>query len=205
MTFQLTDEDGEFLVRLARSAIEAYLRDGMKISVPEVPERLRRKCGVFVTLRKVMDGKKVLRGCIGYPYPTHVLVDALIDSAINSAVGDPRFPPVSLDEMDHVVVEVSVLTPPELVEAEDPREYPKLIKVGRDGLIVERGFYRGLLLPQVPVEFGWDEEEFLSQCCIKAGLPPDYWLVEGTKIYRFQAIVFEEKSPRGPVERVRLT
>jgi len=205
MTFQLSDEDGEFLVRLARSAIEAYLRDGMKISVPEVPERLRRKCGVFVTLRKVTDGKKALRGCIGYPYPTHVLVDALIDSAINSAVGDPRFPPVSLDEMDHVVVEVSVLTPPEPVEAEDPREYPKLIKVGRDGLIVERGLYRGLLLPQVPLEFGWDEEEFLSQCCIKAGLPPDYWLVEGTKIYRFQAIVFEEKSPRGPVERVRLT
>jgi len=198
-------EGGQELSGVSGPAIEAYLRDGMKISVPEVPERLRRKCGVFVTLRKVMDGKKGLRGCIGYPYPTHVLVDALIDSAINSAVGDPRFPPVSLDEMDHVVVEVSVLTPPELVEAEDPREYPKLIKVGRDGLIVERGFYRGLLLPQVPVEFGWDEEEFLSQCCIKAGLPPDYWLVEGTKIYRFQAIVFEEKSPRGPVERVRLT
>jgi len=77
--------------------------------------------------------------------------------------------------------------------------------VGREGLIGERGLYRGLLLPQVPVEFGWDEEEFLSQCCIKAGLPPDYWLVEGTKIYKFQAIVFEEKSPRGPVERVRLT
>lgn len=204
MSLQLTDEDGEFLVRLARSAIEAYLRDGTRIFVPETPEKLRRKCGVFVTLRKLVDGEKALRGCIGYPYPTHTLVDALIDSAINSAVGDPRFPPVSLDEMDSIVVEVSVLTPPELVEAEDPRDYPRLIKVGRDGLIVERGLYRGLLLPQVPVEFGWDEEEFLSQCCIKAGLPPDYWLVEGTKIYRFQAIVFEEKAPRGPVERVRL-
>ena len=92
----------------------------------------------------------------------------------------------------------------ELIEVEDPRDYPKAIRVGRDGLIVEKGFFRGLLLPQVPVEWGWDERTFLSQCCLKAGLYPDAWLDKDTRIYRFQAVVFEEEAPRGPVRRVEL-
>jgi len=74
------------------------------------------------------------------------------------------------------------------------------VEVGRDGLIVERGYYKGLLLPQVPVEWGWNGEEFLCQCCMKAGLSPDYWLVDGTKVYKFQALIFEEASPRGKIE-----
>jgi hypothetical protein len=85
-----------------------------------------------------------------------------------------------------------------------PTEYAAKIKVGKDGLIVERGMFKGLLLPQVPVEWKWDEEEFLCQCCIKAGLLPDNWLLEGTKIYRFQAIIFEEEKPRGEVKRKNL-
>jgi len=150
------------------------------------------------------DNRRELRGCIGYPYPTEPLISAVIDSAISSATKDPRFYPLSLEELDQVVFEVSVLTPPELVEAEKPSMYPSKIKVGRDGLIVERGFFKGLLLPQVPVEWNWDEEEFLCQCCIKAGLPPDCWLLKGTKIYRFQAIIFEEVSPKGEVVRKKL-
>jgi len=98
-----------------------------------------------------------------------------------------------------------VLTRPELVRVEDPRDYPKAIKVGRDGLIVEKGFFRGLLLPQVPVEWGWDEETFLGQTCMKAGLYPDAWFDPDTRIYRFQAIVFEEEEPRGRVRRVELS
>jgi len=106
------------------------------------------------------------------------------------------------DELDHVVFEVSVLTPPELVEVENPKEYPSKIKVGQDGLIVERSYCKGLLLPQVPVEWKWDDEEFLCQCCIKAGLPPDSWLLKGTKIYKFSSIIAQETSPSGPVKVV---
>ncbi|RLI13666.1 TIGR00296 family protein [Candidatus Bathyarchaeota archaeon] len=202
MPAQLTDEHGAFLVRLARRAIEEYLRSGAIIRPPEdTPEVLWEPMGVFVTLNKLVGGQKVLRGCIGFPYPQKPLVEATIEAAIASATEDPRFPPMRLPEMDEVVVEVSVLTRPELVRVEDPRDYPRVIKVGRDGLIVEKGFFRGLLLPQVPVEWGWDEETFLSQCCMKAGLYPDAWLDRDTRIYRFQAVVFEEEEPRGPVRR----
>jgi len=83
---------------------------------------------------------------------------------------------------------------------EKPSQYPSKIKVGEDGLIVEKNVFKGLLLPQVPVEWKWDNEQFLCQCCIKAGLPPDCWLLEDTKIYKFQAIIFEEEKPRGEVK-----
>ena len=205
MPIEISDEHGTFLVRLARRAIETYLRSGEVIGPPpDTPGELREPMGVFVTLNKLVGGRKVLRGCIGFPYPQKPLVEATIEAAIASAVEDPRFPPVRLPEMDEIIVEVSVLTKPELVRVEDPRQYPSVIKVGRDGLIVEKGVFRGLLLPQVPVEWGWDEQTFLSQCCMKAGLYPDAWLDPDTRIYRFQAIVFEEESPRGPVKRVEL-
>jgi uncharacterized protein (TIGR00296 family) len=90
------------------------------------------------------------------------------------------------------------------VEVTNPKEYLGKIKVGEDGLIVEKAGYKGLLLPQVPVEWEWCEEEFLCQCCVKAGLSPDSWLTKGAKIYKFQAIVFEEESPQGEVKRVNL-
>jgi hypothetical protein len=151
------------------------------------------------------DGEKQLRGCIGYPQPTFPLVEATIDSAINAATEDPRFNPLSLKELDEVVFEVSVLTPPEAIEVNKPQEYVGKIKVGEHGLIVEKGFSKGLLLPQVPVEWGWCEEEFLCQCCMKAGLPPDTWLGKGTKIYKFTAIVFEEETPKGKIERKSLS
>jgi len=171
------------------------------MKVPEgTPPKLMVHCGVFVTINSLKHGRKELRGCIGFPYPTIALARAVIESAINSATQDPRFHPVSLSELDQIVFEVSVLTPPQLIEVEKPTDYPSNVKVGQDGLIVERGYYKGLLLPQVPIEWNWEEEEFLCQCCIKAGLSPDCWLLEGTKIYRFQAIIFEEKSPEGKIE-----
>ena len=205
MAFQLTLEEGRFLVRLGRRAVEEYLKNGKIIAVPkDVSSKLMERCGVFVTINSFHQGKKGLRGCIGFPYPTAPLTRAVIESAINSATKDPRFPPVSLDELDHLVFEVSVLTPPQLVEVQKPADYPSKIKVGQDGLIVERGPYKGLLLPQVPIEWNWKEEEFLCQCCMKAGLSPDYWLLTGTKIYKFQAIIFEETSPKGEVELKKL-
>jgi hypothetical protein len=200
MRFQLTLEEGKFLVKLARKAVENYLKNGKVLDVPaDVSLKLKERCGVFVTINKVSREGKELRGCIGFPYPTTMLVQAVIESAISSATQDPRFPPLSINELNHVVFEVSVLTPPQPVEVQNPKEYCSKIKVGRDGLIVERSFCKGLLLPQVPVEWNWDEETFLCQCCIKAGLPPDSWLLDGTKIYTFQAIIFEETSPNGEV------
>jgi uncharacterized protein (TIGR00296 family) len=134
-----------------------------------------------------------------------MLTKAVIESAISSAVHDPRFSAMTAEELDQAVFEVSVLTPPELVKAEKPRDYCKQVAVGRDGLIIDRAYCKGLLLPQVPVELKWDEETFLCECCVKAGLPPDSWLLEGTKIYRFQAIIFEETTPKGKIVRKEIS
>jgi len=198
-------ELGELLVKLSRKAIKTYLEDGKVIAVPpDIPAILKEPHGVFVTLTKTYGSKRMLRGCIGFPEPTYPLCEATIRSAISAATSDPRFPPVELRELSEITIEVSVLTPPKLVKCSNSREYPSLIEVGRDGLIVERGVSRGLLLPQVPVEWGWDAEEFLMQCCIKAGISPDSWLLEGTRVYKFQGRVFSEESPGGPVREVML-
>jgi len=203
--FEISQEEGEFLVRLARKAVEEYLKTRKHAPVPDnISEKLKQPCGVFVTINSIEKGEKELRGCIGYPYPTDPLVQAVIQSAISAATEDPRFYPLSSKKLDEVVFEVSVLTPPEKIETKKPKEYPAKIKVGEDGLIVERGMYKGLLLPQVPIEWKWNEEEFLCQCCIKAGLPADNWLLDGTKLYKFQAIIFEEETPKGEVKRKTL-
>lgn len=205
MSFQLSLEEGIFLVRLARTTAEEYLKTKKQMRIPEnIPQKLLQFCGVFVTINSIENGEKKLRGCIGYPYPTTPLTQAIIESAINSATQDPRFHPISLSELENVVFEISVLTPPQIIKVEKPSEYPSKIKVGEDGLIVEKGMFKGLLLPQVPVEWKWDKEEYLCQCCIKAGLPPDCWLLKGTKIYKFQALIFEEEKPRGEVKRKAL-
>lgn len=202
---ELTLEQGEYLVWLARRVIETYLSTGERMSLREPPEWAKGESGVFVTLRKMVPGGgHELRGCIGYPEPMMPLYKALISAALASALEDPRFPEVKLHEMDSIIVEVSVLTKPTKIELRDRRDLPKAIRVGKDGLIARRGFRSGLLLPQVPVEEGWDVEEFLCYTCIKAGLPPDCWLDEETEFYSFSAVVFSEESPRGRVKRVEL-
>jgi len=205
MSFELTIDEGFFLIQLARNTVKQFLENGKTPAPPEeTPKKLFEHCGVFVTINSLKNGVKQLRGCIGYPYPTRPLVEAVIDSAINAATEDPRFEPLSLNELCKVVFEVSVLTPPEPVNVKNPREYLTKIKVGEDGLIIERYPCKGLLLPQVPVEWGWGEEEFLCQCCVKAGLPPDSWLTKDAKIYKFKAIIFEEKTPNGEIMLLKL-
>ena len=200
MTFQLALKEGKFLVNMARQTVTAYLESGILLQVSDdVSSKLMEPCGVFVTLNIIHKENKMLRGCIGFPYPTTPLAKAVIDAAISAATQDPRFPPVTAEELDQIVFEVSVLTPPERVTAEKPTDYPSKIKVGRDGLIIENGYHKGLLLPQVPVELKWGEEEFLCQTSMKAGIPPDSWLLNNTKIYKFQAIIFEEASPKGQI------
>jgi uncharacterized protein (TIGR00296 family) len=205
LSFQLNLEEGKLLVRLARKAVKEYLETRKQIKVPQdTSQKLSQPCGVFVTINSTKSGEKKLRGCIGYPYPNIPLIQAVIESAINSATQDPRFYPISLSELESVVFEVSVLTPPQIIEVEKPSQYPSKIKIGQDGLIVEKNVSKGLLLPQVPVEWKWNNEEFLCQCCIKANLPPDCWLLKGTKIYKFQAIIFEEAKPKGEVKHKAL-
>jgi hypothetical protein len=202
MTFSLSLQDGQFLVKLARKTMESYVNHRVKATVPsDASPNLSNKCGVFVTLEKMISGasERELRGCIGRPLPDLPLVEATIDSAIDSCSQDPRFSPVKPAELQRIVVEVSVLTPPELITVDDPKKYPSQIKVGVHGLLVERGWNRGLLLPQVPIEWGWDEEEFLGECCVKAGLPPSEWLKKATKIFKFEGLVFQELEPGGEI------
>ena len=184
-------EEGERLVRYAREVIERHVK-GKKID--EI-ENFEEKKGVFVTINTYP--KKELRGCIGIPEPIMPLKEAIREAAV-SACHDPRFPDLTEDELDEIVVEVTVLTKPKLLDVE-PEEYESHIKIGRDGLMVEKGIYRGLLLPQVAVEYGWDVLDFLKHTCIKAGLPPEEWKDKKTKVYVFQGEIFSEEKPRGKI------
>jgi len=196
--------EGEKLVRFARTSIEDHLDGKNRTSIIEMAQRdlaeFQEERGVFVTISTFPE--KELRGCIGYPEPVYPLNEALTLSAIAAATEDPRFPPMSAGELKEVVFEVTVLTRPEKIDYKAPEELPSLIKVGRDGLIAEKGYYRGLLLPQVPVEWGWDAKEFLSQTCWKAGLPKDEWKKGKISFYRFEGEIFSEKEPDGPVEKI---
>ena len=197
----LSDKDGEVLVKTARSAVTEYLKTRKRLTLLEdFKSKFSYNSGVFVTLNKAED----LRGCVGFPTPERKLYQSLVDAAIASATEDPRFPSVRYEELSDISFEVTVLTPPEEISVENTLEYPTKIMVGRDGLIVRWEFGAGLLLPQVPVEYGWNEEEFLNHTCEKAGAPQDYWKRKSTKILRFEGIVFKETSPNGKVMRVQL-
>jgi len=191
------DRDGELAVRIAREALEAYVLRRAKRTV-EVPKAFETKSGAFVTLNEHPSG--LLRGCIGYPQPFFSLVKS-IEKGAEGAAEDPRFPRLTPEELDLVTVEVSILTPPQLIEVKKPKDLAKSVNVGVDGLTIAQGPYRGLLLPQVAVEYAWEAAEFLSEACMKAGLLADAWLDPATRVYKFQAEVFAETQPRGPVAR----
>ncbi len=187
---------------IARKTVDRYVQDERKPNPPkDTPDHLWRESGVFVTINALQKERKALRGCIGRPYPTQPLVKATIDSALDSAVNDPRFRPVTKDELDSIVIELSVLTPPQELVYEQPEELLNLVEVGRDGLIASRGMFRGLLLPQVPVEWGWDTKEYLEHTCNKAGLPKGAWMDKKTEFMVFQAEIFGEEEPRGTIIR----
>ena len=195
----LSLDEGQLLVRLSRRAITARL-ENKTLETPQTTQTLKEKFGVFVTLNKASP--RELRGCIGFPCPELPLRDATIRAAIYAATEDPRFEPVSLEEFQkNIVVEVTVLTPPQALHFDDRKRLPELITVGRHGLIVEGHGTSGLLLPQVAVEWNWDSTDFLSNCCIKAGLPPDYWLLDGTTVKVFEGEIFEEIKPAGDIRR----
>jgi len=195
---QLSDSDGVVLVKTARRAVTGFLSNGNRIKLePDLEEKFSFNSGVFVTLNNP-DG---LRGCIGFPMPEKKLAHAIVDGAIAAATEDPRFPSVKTNELNDIVFEVTVLTPPIEIDVYDPMEYLEKIKVGRDGLIIRHSFSSGLLLPQVPVEYGWNTEEFLQHTCEKAGLARDTWKNESVKIEKFEGIIFKEETPNGVIVR----
>ena len=195
---QLSDSDGVFLVKTARKAVTEFLSNGNRIKLEsDIEEKFSFNSGVFVTLNNP-DG---LRGCIGFPMPEKKLAHAIVEGAIAAATEDPRFPSVKTNELNDIVFEVTVLTPPVEIDVSDPMEYLEKIKVGRDGLIIRHSFSSGLLLPQVPVEYGWDVEEFLQYTCEKAGLARDTWKNESVKIEKFEGIIFKEETPNGAIVR----
>lgn len=200
---------GERAVELARNAVEVALGP----NPPEDPAHPFRDTllppafdearGVFTTLRRAGSGQ--LRGCIGYTMPVYPLRVGIPRTAASAALEDPRFRPVVLPELNHLTVEVSMLTVPEPLPAIRPRDRPAAVRVGQDGLIARWRHAEGLLLPQVAVEQHWNAEEFLSETCGKAGLPFDAWLRPETQVFRFGSDVFGEETPGGPVRRVPLT
>ncbi len=192
--------DGKLIVSSARESIEKYLSSS-RIIIPTLianDPRFEVKLGCFVTL-KVNDDEGSLRGCIGFPEPLFKLSKALPQAAVAAATEDPRFPPVGLEELPRLKTEVSVLTTPRAIETNSPKDLPKMIEPGKDGLILRWTYGSGLLLPQVAKENDWDAAEFLSNLSMKAGAPPDQWLVPGSVVLKFQAQVFQEKTPNGEV------
>jgi uncharacterized protein (TIGR00296 family) len=192
-----SDSDGVELVKMARKAVTEILKNNSKIIDTAFNSKFDFSSGVFVTLNK----QDSLRGCIGFPLPVKKLSEGLIDAAISAATQDTRFNPVTADELNKIIFEVTVLTSPVEIKVETPSEYLTEVKIGRDGLIVENVYTSGLLLPQVPTEYDWNVEEFLEHTCQKAGLEKDAWKDKETKILRFQGVIFKEESPNGNIIR----
>lgn len=194
-----TLDQGTFLVKHARQVIENHLSKKPGLEPAWEYGNQQPQTGVFVTLLNKSNAM-ALRGCIGAPFPDKPLLAQLSQVAIEAATMDPRFVPVSLTEMkNRLIVELTVLTQPEVLKARRPLDYLDSVRVGIDGLIVEGMGSKGLLLPQVAVDEKFDSEEFLSQCCLKAGLLPDAWLSGQVQVSRFQGQIFSEEKPGGRI------
>ena len=192
----MDDTEGKFAVKLARRALEDEI-DEKDTECSKAPEIFLHKRGAFVTINTHPYNE--LRGCIGYAEAVYPLLQTIIYAA-RYACHDPRFPDLIKEELDRITVEVSVLTTPERLGVE-AAERPEHIQIGRDGIIIECGDYKGLLLPQVAAEWEWDSREFLAHACVKAGLDDSAWEDGDVDVFKFQAEIFHELSPNGEIER----
>lgn len=184
----ISDKAGEYLVSLAKDTIKYQLENGKIMLKPtDYPLELDEELGVFVTLNKNHN----LRGCIGYAEPIKPAIDATMEVALAAAFNDPRFPELSTKEFDDLEFEVTVLTKPEIIEVAHPDQYFDEIEIGRDGLIIQKGYARGLLLPQVAVENAFTKEDFLEHTCMKAGISADSWMDESCDVLKFQGQIFK--------------
>ncbi len=184
---KLTKEDGKSLIALAKDAISSYFKNKDAAVSDEDKKKFSEESGAFVTL--TLGGE--LKGCIGFTEAMFPLWETIVKAAQSAAFGDPRFTPLTEEEFKKIKIEVSVLTKPELIKAK-PSEYGKHIEIGKHGLIVEKGMFKGLLLPQVFTEYKADWKKALEMTCQKAGLSPDSWKDSDCKIFRFSAIIFGE-------------
>ncbi len=191
----LSDKEQKILLKIARDSLEGHARSGARVNAEtyELTPSLRRKCGAFVTLHKGAQ----LRGCIGYTRSVESIAQAVADNAVNAGFRDPRFNPVAVEELADIDIEISALLPGEeegspFIRVQDVNE----ILIGRDGLYLEHAGARGagLLLPQVPVEQGWDLDAYLRGICMKAGAAENAWRAPDSRLYRFRAQVFGEKK-----------
>jgi AmmeMemoRadiSam system protein A len=181
MSEPLTPDEERTCLKLARQALEHYFRTGARLESPVKSGRLKDKRGAFVTLKAGEE----LRGCVGYPLPYKPLDETIIEMALAAATQDTRFEPLEAAELRALKIEISVLGLPE------PVSDPGQVQVGCHGIIVSKRGRQGLLLPQVPVEHGWDRETYLCHGCLKAGLAPEEWK-RGAKLEVFTAQVFSE-------------
>lgn len=187
--FQLTEDQQRVLLELARRSIEEAVKRNSRSTVDpaggiSLDDILNERCGAFVSLHKSGN----LRGCIGHVLPVQPLYQTVAVCAVDAAQRDPRFSPVSPEELSAIHIEISVLSPLQEIE-------PMKVEVGRHGLLVSEGPRRGLLLPQVALQWGWDARQFLEQTCLKAGLEKDAWR-RGAQVEAFTAVVFgEDGSP----------
>ena len=181
----LSVEDKQALLRLARQTLHDYLSQGKLPPPTSDSPALLRSCATFVTLRK--RGSAELRGCRGECPARRPLVESVINMVIAAATDDSRFPSVTLDEVSGLRIEISALSPIMLIE-------PEHVVVGQHGLLIIKGHSSGLLLPQVPVAFGWDRDQFLRGLCRKAQLPPDAWKFGDVRLYGFEAEAWGEEE-----------
>ncbi len=181
----LLKKEKVFLLKLARRVLENYFENKKEEKYLPPPEfkNLWKKKGAFVTLLK----EKKLRGCVGILEAIYPLYEVIKEMALSAAFKDPRFPPLEVRELPFLEIEISVLSPLKKGSFEE-------VKVGKHGVYLVKGFNRGVLLPQVPVEHGWDKETFLRHVCLKAGLSPNCYNDPETEIYLFTAEIFKESD-----------
>ena len=181
MEFAISLEDQKKLLNYARLTIQASLKGEKEVEPPRLSKSL--KCGAFVTLRK--NGS--LRGCIGRIQGNVDLTRTIKQMALAAAFEDPRFPPLQKEELPLIEIEITLLSPLYPISPEE-------IVIGKHGLLISAHGRSGILLPQVPIEFGWDKETFLEQLCWKAGLPSDMWKSPLSQLYGFEGFVFSESE-----------
>jgi uncharacterized protein (TIGR00296 family) len=196
----LTHEEGQQLVRFARYSVERIFGDRGHRPLHSV--RPNMQAGVFVSIHYTSSGENALRGCVGFPLPRGELYPSLEEAAVAAATQDPRFRPISEEELGRVIFEVSVLNSPELIDVAKPVDYLGKVKIGADGLMLSWGDYSSLLLPQVAIEYNWTVDQYLRNLCYKAGLTPDMWMNPDVKIFKFNCAIYRESNPRGEILRI---
>ena len=185
MSTQLSAQFRLKLLRVARQSLENFLENGNLIQFPtEIPELLEKRA-VFVTLRNREHGD--LRGCLGQSKPRYPLIEAVAKTVISSAVDDTRFPSLTLDELPDLLIEINVLSPLAPSKPED-------VKIGKHGLMINKGSKGAIFLPEVAVSNGWDLHTFLEELCRKANLSEGSWHDCEAELYVFESEVWDENE-----------